>query len=188
VRVIARFWKSRWASYILALLIFSLFCEGLIFKNVSAQPNSTGEAATLEIQARAAILVNADTGQILYEYNIHERFPHASLTKIMTLLIAMDSLDSGEISFTDVVTISKEASNVVGSRIWLSEGDKISVEDLMKAVAVPSANDASYALAQHIAGSEENFVRMMNDKAKAMDLKDTHFKDSTGIRSLFKCI
>ncbi len=184
MRVIARFWKSRWASYILVLLIFSFFCEGLIFKDVSAQPNSISEVAPLKIQARAAILVNADTGQILYEYNIHERFPHASLTKIMTLLIAMDALDNGEINLTNVVTISKEASDVVGSRIWLSEGDKISVEDLMKAIAVPSANDASYALAQHIAGSEENFVRMMNDKAKAMDLKDTHFQDSTGLSSL----
>jgi D-alanyl-D-alanine carboxypeptidase (penicillin-binding protein 5/6) len=166
--------RTKYILLILILVLAATFISG----GLSAESE---EENPLGLQARAALLVNCDTGQILYDYRSHEPKPHASITKVMTLLVAMDALDRGDIRLDEMVTVTQEASSVIGSRIWLNPGDKITVEDLMKAVAVPSANDAAYALAQHIAGSEENFVRLMNERAKSMGLENTHFQNSTGL-------
>ncbi|NLW40230.1 MAG: D-alanyl-D-alanine carboxypeptidase [Tissierellia bacterium] len=135
----------------------------------------------LDIQAKSAILMDYNTGEILYEKNPHDKVPPASISKIMTLLLAMEALESGKIKLSDNVRISAHAAGMGGSQLWLEEGESQTVENLLKAITIRSANDASVALAEYIAGSEELFVRMMNDKAKALGMKNTNFMNASGL-------
>jgi D-alanyl-D-alanine carboxypeptidase (penicillin-binding protein 5/6) len=121
------------------------------------------------------------TGKILYENNSHEKIPPASMTKIMSLLLIMENIDKGSIKWNDMVPISKNASSMGGSQILLEENEEMSVKDLVKGISIASGNDAVVAMAEHIAGSEENFVNMMNSKAKSLGLKDTHFVNCHGL-------
>ena len=141
------------------------------------------EEDTLKLaeQGKSAILIEASSGKILYEKNAHERMAPASMTKMMSMLLAMEKIDRGELKWSDIVTVSENASGMGGSQILLETGEQMSVEDLFKGVAVASGNDAVVALAEHIAGTEENFVKMMNDKAKELELKDTSFKNPHGL-------
>ena len=141
------------------------------------------EEDTLKLaeQGKSAILIEASSGKILYEKNAHERMAPASMTKMMSMLLAMEKIDRGELKWSDIVTVSENASGMGGSQILLETGEQMSVEDLFKGVAVASGNDAVVALAEHIAGTEENFVKMMNDKAKELGLKDTSFKNPHGL-------
>lgn len=132
-------------------------------------------------KARSAVLMDATTGAILYEKNSHESLPPASITKIMTMLLVMEALDEGKIKLQDQVRVSEKAASMGGTQIYLEPGEQMSVDDLLKGVALASANDASVALAEFIAGSEERFVAMMNQKAKELGLKDTHFKNTNGL-------
>ncbi len=159
---------------------FSLISVMLILLNcsVAAQTNPT---ASLDIKAKSAILVEASTGKILFELNSHERLPPASVTKTMTLLLIMEALDSGRISLNDTVTCSEYAASMGGSQVYLAPGEQMSVHDMLKAIAVASANDASVAMAEHIYGSEEAFVKAMNDKAAELGMKDTQFMNCTGL-------
>lgn len=131
--------------------------------------------------SKSAILIERDTGKILYEKSAHEVLPPASMTKIMTLLLIMEALDEGQIKLDETVRISEHAASMGGSQIFLEEGEEMSVKDLLKGVAIASGNDASVALAEHIAGSEKTFVKMMNDKVKKLGLENTHFKNPTGL-------
>lgn len=131
--------------------------------------------------ARSAILMDATTGAILYEKNSHESLPPASITKIMTMLLVMEALDEGKIKLQDQVRVSERAASMGGTQIYLEPGEQMSVDDLLKGVALASANDASVALAEFIAGSEERFVAMMNQKAKKLGLKNTHFVNTNGL-------
>ncbi len=147
-----------------------------------AQPvTAPTTAASLEIGGKGAILIEADSGRILYERDSHKRLPIASVTKVMTLLLVMEAIDSGQISMKDNVTCSATAASMGGSQIWLKENETMSVHDLVKAAAVVSANDACAALAEHISGSIEGFVAAMNDRAAKMGLKDTKFLDCSGL-------
>ena len=141
------------------------------------------EEDTLKLaeQGKSAILIEASSGKILYEKNAHERMAPASMTKMMSMLLVMEKIDRGELKWSDIVTVSENASGMGGSQILLETGEQMSVEDLFKGVAVASGNDAVVALAEHIAGTEENFVKMMNDKAKELGLKDTSFKNPHGL-------
>ena len=134
-----------------------------------------------EITAPSAVLMEAKTGKILYEKNSHEIRACASITKVMTLILIMEAIDSGEISLDDNVTASVHASSMGGSDIWLEEGEVMSVNDLIKATVVASANDAAVALAEYVAGSEDTFVDNMNAKAKALNMNDTVFKNCNGL-------
>lgn len=134
-----------------------------------------------EINVPAAVLMEAQTGKVLYEKNPHEKRPCASITKVMTLLLVMEALDAGKISLTDTVTASAHASSMGGSDIWLKEGETMSVDDMIKATVVASANDAAVALAEFVAGSEDEFLRQMNDKAQALGMADTTFKNCNGL-------
>lgn len=134
-----------------------------------------------EITAPSAVLMEAKTGKILYEKNSHEIRACASITKVMTLILIMEAIDSGEISLDDNVTASAHASSMGGSDIWLEEGEVMSVNDLIKATVVASANDAAVALAEYVAGSEDTFVDNMNAKAKALNMNDTVFKNCNGL-------
>lgn len=145
---------------------------------------TSGEEATgnfLNIESGSAILIEQNSGKILYEYNIHEQLRPASVTKIMSILLIMEALDSGKISLTDAVPCSENASNMGGSQIWLNETEKLTVEEMLKAICVVSANDCVVAMAEFLAGSEELFVNQMNDKAKELGMNDTHFVNCHGI-------
>jgi len=134
-----------------------------------------------DVKAPSAVVMEATTGKILYEKNPHEKRPGASITKVMTLLLVMEAIDSGKISLTDTVTASAHAASMGGSDIWLKEGETMTVDDLLKATVIMSANDAAVALAEHVAGSEDDFLRQMNEKAKALGMNDTAFKNCNGL-------
>ena len=139
------------------------------------------EPMPFDVEAQSAILMDAATGTVLYAKNPDAALPPASVTKIMTLLLVMEAVDAGRINYTDTVTASEKATSMGGSQIYLKVGEQMSVEDLIKSVVIASANDAALALAEHIAGSEEAFVRMMNEKAKALGMRNTHFENTNGL-------
>lgn len=139
------------------------------------------EPVAPELTAPSAILMEASTGQILYEKNSHDRRPPASVTKIMTMLLVMEAIDSGKISMDDMVRCSEKAASMGGSQVYLEPGEEMSVRDMLKAVAVASGNDAAAALGEFLAGSIEGFVAMMNDRAKELGMNDTHFVNCNGL-------
>ncbi|AIS52406.1 D-alanyl-D-alanine carboxypeptidase DacF [Thermoanaerobacter kivui] len=143
--------------------------------------NNSVYADNLNLKSKSAILIDANTGQILYEKDSHKILPPASVTKVMTLLLAIEAIDSGKIKITDKVVTSKHAYDMGGTQIYLEIGEEMTVDDLMKAIAMNSANDASVALAEYIAGTEENFVEMMNKRAKELGAKNTNFKNASGL-------
>lgn len=141
----------------------------------------SAKAASLDVAAKSAVLMDIATGTVLYEQNAHERLAPASVTKVMTMLLIMEAIDSGKISWDDAVTVSEAAAAKGGSQIYLKVGETMSVSDMLKSVAVSSANDCACALAEHIAGSEAAFVEKMNEKAASLGMKDTHFVNCTGL-------
>ena len=147
---------------------------------VGCLPLSVG-AVELDIPAKAAILIDAATGTVLYEQNAHTPLPPASVTKVMTMLLIMEAIDDGRIGWEDTVTASATAAAKGGSQIYLKEGETMSVSTLLKSVAVSSANDAACALAEHIAGSETAFVNAMNQRAKELGMNETNFVNCTGL-------
>ncbi|MCY0902336.1 MAG: D-alanyl-D-alanine carboxypeptidase [Firmicutes bacterium] len=138
-------------------------------------------APALAAQARSAVLMDASTGTVLFAKNEHERLPIASVTKIATLLLVFEALERGQVHMNDSVRTSDYAASMGGSQIFLEPGEKMSLSEMIKGIAVASANDAAVAVAEHIAGSESQFVRMMNDKARALGLQDTHFSNPNGL-------
>lgn len=135
----------------------------------------------LDIKARSAILLEPGTLEILYESNSDEKLPPASITKIMSLVLIMEAIDRGDLKVDDVVSASAHAASMGGSQIWLKENESMTVDDLLKATVIASANDATVALAEAVAGSEEGFVELMNKKAKALGMNGTVFKNATGL-------
>ena len=131
--------------------------------------------------AKSGLLMEVSTGKIIYEKNIHEKTSVASMTKMMGMVLIMEALEDGKIKLEDMVVVSKNASGMGGSQIWLEEGEKISVLDLIKGIMMASANDGIVAMAEYIGGTETNFVKMMNEKAKSLGLKDTNFVNPTGL-------
>lgn len=131
--------------------------------------------------ARSAILLDADTGTIIYEKNSHDKLPPASITKIMTMLLIMEAIDEGRLKLTDKVQASEYAASMGGSQIFLEPGEEMTVDEMLKGIAMASGNDASVAMAEKIAGSEEGFVKMMNEKAAELGMKDTHFVNCNGL-------
>ena len=138
-------------------------------------------ADELTLDAPSALLMEKQTGTVLFAKDEHTPREPASVTKVMTLLLTMDAIDSGALSYDDTVTGSAHAASMGGSQIWLKEGEQMRVEDLIKAVCVVSGNDAAVALGEHLAGSEEAFVAMMNEKAAALGLTNTHFMNTSGL-------
>lgn len=134
-----------------------------------------------DIKAKSAILMEVNTGTILYEQNADEKLPPASITKIMSLLLVMEAIRDGKMSVEDVVSASEHACSMGGSQIWLEPGETMTVDDLLKAAVIASANDATVALGEQIAGSEEGFVSMMNARAKELGMTNTHFVNATGL-------
>ena len=139
------------------------------------------QAATLDVAGKSAVLMDVATGKVLYENNAHEALPPASVTKVMTMLLIMEAIDSGKIGWDDMVTASEAAAAKGGSQIYLKVGETMSVTDMVKSIAVSSANDCACAMAEHIAGSESAFVQMMNARARELGMNDTNFVNCTGL-------
>ena len=156
------------------VVIANIFC-------VAFAENVIPNKIELDLDSKSAILIEADTGTILYEKNSHEQLRPASVTKVMTLLLIMESIDSGKISLDDLVGCSERARKMGGSQIWLNETEKLSVNDMIKAICVVSANDCCVAMSEFIAGSEELFVEMMNKRAKELGMNDTNFVNCHGL-------
>lgn len=133
------------------------------------------------VTAPSAILMESSSGKVLFEKNPHEQRPCASITKVMTMLLVCEAIDSGKLSLDDTITASAHAASMGGSDIWLEEGETMSADDMIKATVVASANDAAVALAEHLCGSEEVFVQKMNEKANQLGMKDTVFKNCNGL-------
>ena len=138
-------------------------------------------ALELNVAAKSALLMDVSTGTILYEQNAHEALAPASVTKVMTMLLIMEAIDSGKISWNDTVTASETAAAKGGSQIYLKVGESMSVSDMVKSIAVSSANDCACAMAEHLAGSESAFVDLMNARAQELGMSDTHFVNCTGL-------
>ena len=154
------------------MLLVLVLCLGIL---------PVGLAAELEVAGKSAVLMDAATGTVLYEKNAHEKLAPASVTKVMTMLLIMEAIDSGKIGWDDMVTASETAAAKGGSQIFLKAGESMSVTDMLKSIAVSSANDAACAMAEHIAGSETAFVAMMNSRAAELGMNDTHFVNCTGL-------
>lgn len=138
-------------------------------------------ARAVEVSAPSAVLMEKETGTVLFAKNEHEKLEPASVTKIMTLLLTMEAIDGGTLRYEDTVTASPHACSMGGSQIWLKEGERLTVDEMLKAVCVVSANDCAVALAEHIAGSEEAFVERMNQRAAELGMADTVFKNACGL-------
>ena len=139
------------------------------------------QAVELDVEGKSALLMDVETGTVLYEKNAHEKLSPASVTKVMTMLLIMEAIDSGKIGWNDMVTASESAAAKGGSQIYLKVGEQMSVTDMLKSIAVSSANDCACAMAEHIAGSEAAFVEMMNRRAKELGMNDTNFVNCTGL-------
>ena len=144
------------------------------------EPNER-ERDFFQLDCKSAILVEANTQTVLYAKNADEPLPPASVTKIMTLLLVMEAIERGELNYQDKVRASAHASSMGGSQIFLRENEEMTVEDMLKSVIIASANDAAVALAEHICGSEDRFVKRMNDKAESLGMKNTRFENTNGL-------
>ena len=133
------------------------------------------------VECASAVLMEKETGTVLFEQNAHDKLEPASVTKVMTLLLIMEALDVGRLNLTDTVSVSARAAGMGGSQVYLKEGEQMSVDDMLKAVAVVSGNDAAVALAEHLCGSEEGFVALMNKRARELGMEDTNFLNCTGL-------
>ena len=151
--------------------------------NITETSSETTETTdnSLNLESGGAVLIEQKTGQVLYEHNMHEQLRPASVTKVMSLLLIMEALDSGQISLTDKVPCTEDAAGMGGSQIWLEVGEELTVDEMLKAICVVSANDCTVAMADYLCGSQEAFVQKMNERAKELGMNDTTFKNCHGI-------
>ncbi|WP_249871918.1 D-alanyl-D-alanine carboxypeptidase family protein [Oceanobacillus saliphilus] len=165
-------------KYATIVTIMVLIATSMPFSAFAEEKNN---ALNLAENAKSALLLEQDTGKIIFDKNAQEQLPPASMTKIMTLLLIMEALDQGKLKMDEIIRVSDRAASMGGSQIFLEAGEEMSVEDLLKGVAIASGNDASVALAERISGSEESFVNEMNEKVKELGLKNTKFQNTTGL-------
>jgi serine-type D-Ala-D-Ala carboxypeptidase (penicillin-binding protein 5/6) len=165
--------KRHFSMIILFTLLFSLLGQAVL-----AQENTSTELVN---SVASAVLIERDTGTIMYDKNSHEKLPPASMTKIMTMLLIMEALDEGRLTMDEKIRASEYAASMGGSQIFLEPGEEMTTKELLKGIAIGSGNDASVAMAERIAGSEEAFVEMMNNKVKELGLKNTKFQNTTGL-------
>ncbi|MEW9049759.1 MAG: D-alanyl-D-alanine carboxypeptidase family protein [Neobacillus sp.] len=161
-----------------SLLVISFMLTSLSIPSVSAEEKKSSDITE---NVRSAILIERDTGNVLYEKNSNEELPPASMTKIMTMLLIMEAIDQGKLTWEEKVRTSEYAASMGGSQIFLEPGEEMTTKQMLQGIAIGSGNDASVAMAERIAGSEEAFVDMMNDKVKELGLKNTVFKNTTGL-------
>ena len=175
--------KAFVTSFISQLLIFTLLMSFLSFSYVSGTAHAK---ALTDISADAAVLMEGSTGTIIYEKDKDKELIPASITKIMTLILIFEAIDSGKLSLNDEVSVSEYAASMGGSQVFLEAGEKQSVDTMIKCISIASANDACVAMAEHIAGNEQTFVDMMNEKAASLNMKHTHFMNCNGLDDSIK--
>lgn len=167
------------------MLIIRSLCISLLFvfciPGAAVLAKEKPKGPDLAPQARSAVLMDEDTGTVIYQKNMNQEYPPASITKVMTMLLVMDAIDSGKLKLSDQVQASEHAASMGGSQIFLKPGEVMTVNEMLKGIAMASANDASVAVAEKIAGTEKAFVQMMNDKAEELGMKHTHFMNSNGL-------
>lgn len=172
---------------LISLVLILIFTIGIFVRPVKANPtqgakqDTKAEESGLNVDARSALLMEPISGKIIYEKGSHEKLPPASVTKIMTMLLTMEAVDSGKIKMSDKVTISENSKKMGGSSMLLDTGEVRTVEELIKGIGIASGNDAAVAMAEYLAGSEEAFVKLMNERAEQLEMKDTSFKNCTGL-------
>ena len=166
---------------ILIFLMLSIFIFSSSFTIFANEQQAEQQTENLDVLAKSAILIEATTGKVLYEKNPDEKLPPASVTKVMTLYLIYEAIDSGKIKWEDTVTVSEYAASMGGSQIFLEPMEKQDVKTLTKSIAIASANDAAVAMAEHIAGSEQEFVKLMNEKAKELGMENTNFENACGL-------
>lgn len=159
-------------KFFIVLILYIFIFPILVFAN---------ESVDIIPDAVSGILIEANTGKIIYEKNKDKRVAVASMTKMVAQIIILEQVEAGKIKWSDVVTVSKNAEEMGGSQIYIQQGEKITIEDLMKGISMASGNDATVQMAEVIAGSESKFVEMMNNKVKQLGLKNTQFKNCTGL-------
>lgn len=181
--------KKRFKMLFAAILVFvTVLNFSCVYAVGAATENNTDvlsgvpvDGYNTEVNAASAILMDAETGTVLFEQNADQPLPPASVTKIMTLLLVMEAIDNGTIKADDMVSVSEHAASMGGSQIYLEPGEQMSVEDMVKSVVIASANDAAAALAEYVAGTEDAFVEMMNKRAKELGMKNTNFENTNGL-------
>lgn len=179
--------KNRSIKLCIFFLAFTLMLPGAAFAAVEPTPapgpapSNQAPNANLAPSARSAILMDADSGTVIYEKNSHDKLPPASITKVMTMLLIMEALDDGKIKLSDMVQTSEYAASMGGSQIFLEPGEEMTVDDMIKGIALASGNDASVAMAEKLAGTEQQFVAMMNERAQQLGMKDTQFANPNGL-------
>jgi len=166
--------KKNCAIVLIILMVLSLVVP------ISAQEISKPQTQ-LDLNAKSAVLMDVNTGTLLYEMNKDEKRSPASVTKIMTLLLVFEAIENGSIKYEDMVSVSENAASMGGSQIFLEPGESMSVNDLIKSVVIASANDAAVALAEYVGGSEEAFVYLMNKRARELGMNNTYFENATGL-------
>lgn len=167
--------KRHLSKFLIFMMIFTITPQSF------AKESDEKKSAELAHEAKSAVLIERDTGHVLYNKNSHEQLPPASMTKIMTMLLIMERMEQGKLKMNDKVRTSEYAASMGGSQIFLEPGEEMTVEEMLKGIAIASGNDASMAMAEHLDGSKEEFVNKMNEKAKELGLKDTVFKNPTGL-------
>ncbi len=172
---------KRKLSFLLFSILFSFFLLTNISPLICLAEETEQANDAISIEAASACLMEADSGQILYEKNMEQQRPLASVTKVMTLLLIFEAIDAKKLSYQDTVTVSDHAASMGGSQVFLEVGEEQTVDDLLKCIIISSANDASVAMAEHIAGSEEAFVQKMNEKAKKLGMNHTNFLNCCGL-------
>ena len=172
-----KLWIIWTANMLWILLLFSYIC--CLDSYAASWEENIPELSALD--CKSAVLMEAETGRILYEQNADESLPPASVTKVMTLLLAMEAIEKGTITLDQMLTASDRAASMGGTQVFLEVGEQMSTEDLLKSVIIASANDAAVVLAEAIAGSEESFVSMMNTRAAELGMKNTHFQNTNGL-------
>ena len=180
MKMMRNFRKKAFKFFIIVLCFCCLFTSK-IYAAPSSKEDDNTDSDSLNLDCKSAILMEADTGAVLYEKNADEALPPASVTKIMTLLLVMEAIEEGKISYTDTVSASAHACSMGGSQIYLRENEEMSVEDLLKSVVIASANDAAVALAEYVCGTEDAFVAKMNEKAKSLGMNNTNFENTNGL-------
>ena len=159
---------------LLIIIILFTFIKPVYSEEIKKKEINNNDL-NLAINAKGAIMIEASTGEVLYEKNADDTLPMASMTKMMTLLLIMENIEKGNLKWDELVTASNYASSMGGSQIFLEAGEQMSVEELVKGICIGSGNDAAVAMAERIGGTEENFVKMMNNRAKELGLKNTSF-------------
>lgn len=174
--------------FIIAIFLFPTICiasESIYTWSNNAKPLTetipTNATTSLSLNVGSAVLIEQNSGQVLYNQNMHEKLRPASVTKVMTILLIMEAIDSGKLSYTDKIPCSEKAAGMGGSQIWLDVREELTVDEMLKAICVVSANDCTVAMAEYLAGTEEAFVEQMNSKAKELGMNDTTFKNCHGI-------